>query len=317
MSLGGKRSMSRTELPIDYRIGELFSSDDRECKAICIREFDNAIIKNFVKENHENKKSLTYFGLSGANLTDLAHWKDYIKNGVSVENCTNVYHQQIRSLFSTKLCDDFNFAKDVVIVQADIDEILNTSNSNFISNNAVIKDFLPFTLVNLDYYGTVISTTDTGIMRRIELLKNLFRIQWEHDEKLKYLCLLTIYHAGKEIDPETQGSQLISKIQSQAGDKYKDIAEKIIKTKKRIPILSLAVPLFIAEAASNCHTALKVHEKICYKNTSYSMLHFILELEGMKQQHPDPKKRNIFKETNLKKIETTDGRTTIKDYFEL
>ena len=73
--------------------------------------------------------------------------------------------------------------------------------------------------------------------------------------------------------------------------------------------------LYITEAANTNHTELKVIHKVCYKDSQYYMLHFIFELEGKKNQHPDPKKKNIFKECKLMKIVKDDKKTKIEEYF--
>jgi len=291
-------------MPIEYSIGDLFSSMDRQCKLKVIHDIDTPIIDKFVTDNFAEKCSLTYFGLAGANLTDLIHWGEYIKKGVVIEKYTNVYHQQIRSLFSENLHKKFSSCEDIAIVKHDIDDLLDINKDNSLGKNSILDSFLPFTLINLDYYGSVIAASQkTGIMRRIELLKNLFEIQRSQDIRAKYLLLLTIYHAGIDEEPETGDSQLIEKIkEARYRDKYETIVDKIIELNKRIPLLSIAVPIFIAEAASSKHTILEVKDKIAYRDSSYWMIHFVFQLEAKKGQSPNVKKKNIFT-TPLKIVE--------------
>ena len=302
--------------PIKYKTGDLFSSEERECKLYVVNKIDTPLIEKFSLElSPQDKRSLTYFGLAGSSLTDLIHWKDYIKRAVSIENCTNVYHQQIRTLFSDKQLDSFAFSKDISILLGDIDDVLDSTHKNYLKNNDIVNSFLPFTLINLDYYGTVIHTSDFGIMKRVELLKNLFKIQYEKNKKIQYLLLLTIFHSGDDRIPGTEDSQLVDKIKHYGWDKYKEISEKIIKSNKRIPILSLAVPLFIAAAASDNHTRLNVLKKITYRDSKYYMLHFIFKLEGVHEQAPDILKKNIFKEIELEEVKKQGDKIIINNYF--
>ncbi len=307
------------ELEKLYKPDFLFSSIDRECKLKVIEDFDTPIIKDFLSKNYSDKKSLIYLGLAGASLTDFHHWGEYIKKGISVEKATNVYHQQIRSLFHDKLYRGFdNLSNDVAVIYYDLDALFDPKDKNTLSKNDNISRFLPFNFINLDYYGSVMNTEkDTGVMKRIELIKNLMKIQQEHlDINEQYLLFLTIYHMGKEHIPQDEESQLKKKIPFYATkQKHKDIVKEVLAAKPpRIPLLSLGIPCFLAENALTNHTKLTVLEKITYRDTQTTMIHFVFLLEDKYGQHPEPSKKSIY-ETPLKKVEKKSNKIIISNYF--
>jgi hypothetical protein len=308
-------SIMPPKLPIHYSVGDLFSSSDRECKSFCVKQVDTKLIKDFVKNTSPQKeKCLSYIGLSGANLTDLRNWGQFIEKAVSVEYCTNVYHDQIRSRFSKDIETQFQDPSKLLIAQGDIDDLLDPANACGLKRNKVFNEYLPFTLMNLDYYGTVISASKTGIMKRIQLLGNLFDLQRDLNPELKYLILLTVYHAGKDKTPDTEESQLINKIDEYAKrTKYQKKADEVTKSGDRIPVLALGVPLFIAEAAKSAHSSMRVLKRVTYRDTSYHMVHFALEMECKKAQSPPIEMDSIFGDPIISEIEKNGSTIKLKE----
>jgi len=218
------------DMPIKYELGELFSSKDRRFKKYVITSIDNPTIKKFIDNNFkvaEQERQLSYFGLSGAGLTDIVNWQKFIKRGVSVEKYKNIYNHQIRSFFAENISKTLQCPEGIEIIESDIDNLLDLEREESLGKNLRFNSFMPFSLINLDYYGGIIATTKQGTMNRVKRLKNLFELQWNNKNTIKYLLLLTVYHGGDDREPETGDSQLLDKIKEHKKG-YSDIFKNII-----------------------------------------------------------------------------------------